>query len=180
MAKYVDFFLFCFLLMKFELKILAQTYFCGISQSPQAHCMIVPHSRPWLLSSIPFQIILSPSTVILWWCNRTPKCLPKNIWNVLEMSAREPCSQSTPRGSQIHKPVKCPILKLKTLITVWSAALFQPRRNQLVYQPLFLYLPCKIKFLEFHQNLGRKTRPVMGEGYVFTFIQNILFDFSNL
>jgi hypothetical protein len=37
-----------------------------------------------------------------------------------------------------------------------------------------LYLPCKFRFLEFHQNLGRKTRPVMCEGYVCTFIQNIL------
>jgi len=43
-----------------------------------------------------------------------------------------------------------------------------------------LYLPCKFKFLEFHENLGRKTCPVMREGYVCAFIQNILFDFRNL
>lgn len=162
MAKNVEFFLPPPpLLMRCELKILAQTYFYGISESPQANCMIVPHSSPWLLSSMLFQIILSPSAIILWWCNRTPKILPNNIWNVLEMSAREPCSQSVPRGNQIHKPVKCPILKLKTLIIVWPAAFCKPGRNEWVevslYQPVCLYLPCKFKFLEFHQNLGRKT-----------------------
>jgi hypothetical protein len=74
--------------------------------------------------------------------------------------------------------LKCPILKLKTLISVWPAALCQPERNEWVevslYKPLFSYLPHKVQFLEFHENLGRKTCPVMYEGYVCSYIQNIL------